>query len=253
LQSETPAPAGFYIVRPGDTLLGIALDLGLNLDQLKAANPTLNPLALQVGQQIVLPPSGVAVAAATPLPLQLDPPACFDLITGSLLCIGQVRNLHDRPVTGVRIRLRLRNLNGDIIAETSTGVEQTIILPGLDAPYSAIFEAGSDVQVDAALLSAVPATGQETLALDVVDEQVKISGSRYHVSASIANTTGIATRPPRVVLTVLDADGRLAAYRVVTGTTGLEPGARQFIEIDAVLQAGTGTLTHRLYAEARPL
>ena len=253
LQPETPAPAEYYIVRPGDTLLGIAIDLGFNIEQIKAANPTLDPLALQVGQQVLLPQPGVLIAAAaTPLPLQLDPPTCLDLITGSLLCIGQVRNQHDRPVTGVRVMLRLRDLHGEVLAETNTGVEQTIILPGLDAPYSALFEINADVQAEAVLLNAVPATGQEALPLAVVDEQAEISGSRYRVTASIANTTGIATRPPRVVLTVVDSDGHLAGFRVMTGTTGLEPGAHQLVEIDAQCQPANGELTHHLYVEAYP-
>jgi LysM repeat protein len=253
LQAETPAPAQYYTVRPGDTLLGIAIDFGLHTEQIKAANPGLDPHALQVGQQILLPQPGVPVAAAaTPLPVQLDPPTCFDLITGSLLCIGQVRNQHDQPVTGVRVLLRLLGVDGEVLAETSTGVEQTIILPGLDAPYSAIFETSADVRPEAVLLNVRPATGQEVLPLDVVTEQAEISGSRYHVTASIVNTTGVATRPPRIVLTVVDSDGHLAGYRVMMGRTGLEPGAHQMIEIDAQCQPATGELTHHLYVEAYP-
>lgn len=249
----TPAPAEFYIVRPGDTLLGIALDLGLSIEQLKAVNPTLDPLALQVGQQVILPAPGMAIAAAaTPLPLQLDDPTCFDLITGRLLCIGQVRNQHDQPVTGVRLRLLLRGRDGAVLAETSTGIEQTLILPGQQAPYSVIFEAAGDVQPEVVLLHAVTATGQEALPLDIVDEQAAISGRHYHVSATIANTTGIATRPPRVILTVVDSEGKLAAFRVMTGTVGMEPGARQFIQIDALPPAGSGEFTHHLYVEAYP-
>lgn len=251
--TETPSPADYYIVRPGDTLLGIALDLGLNIDQIKAANPMLDPLALQVGQQVLLPRPGLAVAAApTPLPVELAPPVCVDLITGSLLCMGLVRNQHDRPITNARVLLRLRDQDGQVLAETSTGVEKALILPGEQAPYSAIFEALDDVQADVILQNAVLATGQEALILDVMDEQVEIRGSRYHVTAAIANSTGIATRPPRIILTVLDSDGDLAAFRVMTGPAGLEPGAHQLIEIEAVSQTGAGAFTHHLYVEARP-
>lgn len=250
----TPAPASVYVVRPGDTLLGIALDLGLLVEQLRAANPNIDPLALQVGQQIVIPQAGTAAADVhvTPIPLRVDPPACYDLITGSLLCLGSVTNLLDQAVARTQVRIQLLDGEGMILAETTTGVEQTVILPGQSAPYGVLFSRvpPEQITVRAESVRAVMAVSASVIALDVESEQVAVNGSRYRVAARIMNHTGIATQPPRLVLTVYDAEGRVAGFRVLTMAGGLEPGGQRIVEIEASTQPGSGGLTHQLYAEA---
>ncbi len=67
-----------YIVQPGDSLYQIALNQGVTLQEMRAANPNLvgeNPL-LQIGQQLNLPGCGdagnaveVAAPVATPTPV----------------------------------------------------------------------------------------------------------------------------------------------------------------------------------------
>jgi nucleoid-associated protein YgaU len=49
------AEGGIHIVRSGDTLSKIAAEYGVTLSQLQAANPRVNPRALQIGQRIVIP------------------------------------------------------------------------------------------------------------------------------------------------------------------------------------------------------
>ena len=54
----TPAPEAAtdqYKVVAGDTLLGIALELGVTLDSILELNPDLDPDALQIGQIILVP------------------------------------------------------------------------------------------------------------------------------------------------------------------------------------------------------
>ena len=55
----TPAEAvpeeGVYRIQSGDTLSAIAKRFGVSLSALLAANPTVNPRALQIGQRIVIP------------------------------------------------------------------------------------------------------------------------------------------------------------------------------------------------------
>ncbi|MEX0326914.1 MAG: LysM peptidoglycan-binding domain-containing protein [Puniceicoccaceae bacterium] len=56
---STPAEAapeeGVYLIQSGDTLSAIAKRFGVSLNALLAANPTVNPRALQIGQRIVIP------------------------------------------------------------------------------------------------------------------------------------------------------------------------------------------------------
>jgi len=46
---------GIYTIQSGDTFSKIAKKMGVSLSQLMTANPTANPNALQIGQQIVIP------------------------------------------------------------------------------------------------------------------------------------------------------------------------------------------------------
>ena len=45
-----------YIVQPGDTLYGIALNFGITVQAIIDANNLLNPNRLDVGQQLIIPP-----------------------------------------------------------------------------------------------------------------------------------------------------------------------------------------------------
>ncbi|MEM9479002.1 MAG: LysM peptidoglycan-binding domain-containing protein [Verrucomicrobiota bacterium] len=58
--ANKPAPsnnssAGYYTVRSGDTLFGIARNHGTSVDSIVSLNPSANPSALQIGQQLKVP------------------------------------------------------------------------------------------------------------------------------------------------------------------------------------------------------
>jgi LysM repeat protein len=59
LVSTVPVTSGgtqVYIVQPGDTLYGIALNFGITVQSIIDANNLLNPDRLDVGQQLIIPP-----------------------------------------------------------------------------------------------------------------------------------------------------------------------------------------------------
>jgi lipoprotein NlpD len=62
------AKPGHYIVRPGDTLIRIALEVGQNWRDIVRWNGIDNPNVIEVGQQLrVVPPTGAEVAAVRPV------------------------------------------------------------------------------------------------------------------------------------------------------------------------------------------
>jgi lipoprotein NlpD len=69
--TEAPRPAeaakpGYYVVRPGDTLVRIALDAGQNWRDIARWNNIDNPNVIEVGQMLrVVPPAPTAEAAVT--------------------------------------------------------------------------------------------------------------------------------------------------------------------------------------------
>jgi|SRR5579875_345011 len=64
--ASTPPP-DVYIVKAGDTLSGIAEQLGVSVSALEQANGITDPRSLQIGQQLKVPqPGQTAAASATP-------------------------------------------------------------------------------------------------------------------------------------------------------------------------------------------
>lgn len=60
-----PGGSATYTIRSGDTLAGIASRLGITLEDLRAANPGVDPATLRTGQVVNLPqlPDGVPTVA----------------------------------------------------------------------------------------------------------------------------------------------------------------------------------------------
>jgi lipoprotein NlpD len=75
--AENLGKPGYYTVRPGDTLIRIALDSGQNWRDVARWNNIDNPNLIEVGQVLrVIPPAGfVAEAAAAARPVASPPPS----------------------------------------------------------------------------------------------------------------------------------------------------------------------------------
>jgi lipoprotein NlpD len=69
LASDSAARAGYYTVKPGDTLIRIALDTGQNWKDLVRWNNLDNPNLLEVGQSLRVVAPGVDPGAATSRPV----------------------------------------------------------------------------------------------------------------------------------------------------------------------------------------
>ena len=63
-----------HTIQEGDTLLGIALQYGVDVEALQEANPALNPNLMPIGATVVIPldkenPAGLPTPTPLPLPL----------------------------------------------------------------------------------------------------------------------------------------------------------------------------------------
>ncbi|MEO0563858.1 MAG: LysM peptidoglycan-binding domain-containing protein, partial [Chloroflexota bacterium] len=72
-QPTTAPPGDAYTVRENDTLLDIALRFGISVDALQAANPAVDPLSLQIGQELTIPTGG-NIRAGDAIPEPAPPP-----------------------------------------------------------------------------------------------------------------------------------------------------------------------------------
>lgn len=252
------AGAPVYTVRPGDTLLGIALDFGIEVAQIQAANPGIDPRGLQVGQQLTIPLATLLPPLTSPtmLALHLPPPTCYPLPTGYTLCLGEAQNPHPYPVEGTRLRVQLEDVTRAVLAEQAVGLEQAMIPAGQAAPYAVTFaqEWEDGYTSSATILQAMPQPAQAAerfVPLLVEEAAGELVNGRYVLTATLYNPTSRPTRPALLVLSVRDADQRMAGYRVAGTARGLQPGERLPVTLEVIPQGGAAPFTHSLYVEAR--
>ena len=208
----------------------------------KLPTPELELQFLQVGQRVRIPLTN-AVPAHETLRLDLPPPDCWPLPTGLKLCLGQVINREERAIVDVQLRLR---------AGAAEGLGSTalrLLPPDVAVPYSALLP-GNAAGLPQVSLHSGHFSNAQTLALELRAQQVSQAGERYRVTATLYNASAAASRPPRLALLVLDAEGRLRALRLRESATGLAPGAARDFVIEAQV-AGEG-LRHVLLVEAFP-
>jgi LysM repeat protein len=253
--------SSIYIVQPGDTLLNIASHFGVDLATLQVINSSLDPHALQVGQQVIIPhraTPGVELAllpTATPLPLHLPSPTCYPLRTGSLLCLGRVDNRLDQPVEQVRVWVQLLDRDGNILAAQVASVDQQLIPIGMSAPYRVQFntDPGAYAGVVATLVSAQAAgqTLDRFATLVIATDSSAIADEQYVVTATLVNPSPHPADSIRVVVTLFDDMQRVIGYRVVQLEGSLAGGEQRSVQIAVTPQLAATTITYSLYAEAR--
>src|SRR4030042_2998743 len=79
--TPAPTPTPFmHTVKKDETMLGIAFQYGISLEDLKTANPGVDPRFLSVGMQLVIPISGEipeTMPTTTPVPMEWQQPLCY--------------------------------------------------------------------------------------------------------------------------------------------------------------------------------
>lgn len=123
----TPTPLT-HLVEQGETLLGIAIEYGVPLDDLITANPGISPRLLSIGQPILIPgPEGAPVVilapTATPIALAFSGPACYPTLSDGLWCLAWAWNDAGSPLEGVAAAVSLLD------ARAATIAAQTVYSP----------------------------------------------------------------------------------------------------------------------------
>ncbi len=226
--APTPTPA-VHIVQPGDTLLGIALQYNVTLEELYQVNGVLKPELLQIGQSIVIPVPGSvgkpagdnsgAVIAPTqpPLPVKVENAARYQTPVGSIWVLGEVFNSTDQPIENVQVRVALLDAAGQEIASESPFLALDAVAPGSRAPFSVLFDTPPNGVIDfqAYVVRADQAYnyGSRYAQLQVTDVQTRPVGSQVGVSGKVANTGSSNAVGAHVVITLYDDKGRVTGFR----------------------------------------
>jgi LysM repeat protein len=233
--TNTPAPTptpSVHIVQPGDTLLGIALQYNVTLEELYQVNGVLKPELLQIGQEIVIPVPGSvgrpagdssgAVIAPTqpPLPVQVENAARYQTPVGSVWVLGEVFNSTEQPIENVQVRVALLNAAGQEIASEAPFVALDAIPPGSRAPFSVLFSTPPEGVIDfqAYVVRADQAYNYDSryASLQVSDVQTRSVGSQVGVSGRVSNNGASNAAGAYVVITLYDEQGRITGFRLFT-------------------------------------
>ncbi|MFZ4815938.1 MAG: LysM peptidoglycan-binding domain-containing protein [Phototrophicaceae bacterium] len=262
LPSPTP---NIYLIEQNDTLLDIAITYDVSLELLRAANPSVDPRNLQIGQRIVIPPPEAVAEALLedalrqpPAPLPLSAPACYPNTTQGVICLGALFNPLSDPVEQITLRVELLNAAGSAIGQQTVYLEQTYILPSQAAPYRASF---ANVNLnDVATISATLLTAATSNTLTnrfvptVIESDSLTPQGRYAVIRATLHNTSEQPARPRVVAMLVDSGNQVYGYRVWEAIAVLAPNERLEIEIPIlpVIQNAPPDLTYRLHVESRP-
>lgn len=123
-------------------MLAIAFNYGLSLEQLLAANPTVQPRLLSVGTVLVIPLEGALATpepAAAPLPLQASQPLCYLQAGGGLWCLMDVLNDQEGAVENLAGRISLFTTRGESLASQTAYAPLDLLHPGERLALAAYF------------------------------------------------------------------------------------------------------------------
>ena len=139
----TPTPFTHTIVK-GETMLGIAIRYGITLEDLRSANPEVDPRIMSIGQVLIIPlklDEGLdgPVALPTPVEIPIDQPRCFESEAG-LECIVEIHNDRTTAFEGVKIGIGLFNDQGEILGSEIGIPALNRLLPGESIPVYVKFD-----------------------------------------------------------------------------------------------------------------
>jgi LysM repeat protein len=261
-----PTPT-LYTVEEDDTLIDIAFQFGITVEDIQLANPEVDPRVLQIGQVLVIPVTtpgvdGQRVPVEPPPPLSLTNPTCYQTPTRSVMCLGLIENPLEQPVERVQVAVQILGNDGVALGERIATTEQMVVPPGGQAPYRVQFGGISETQIAGVVAeltggNLLDVEQARYILLDVQNPQVTASGQLFRFTGEVTNTTESVLAAPRAVLTLTDPGDNVYGYRVWDAPGELIPGETLSLNIPVRPFGLNGTspleLSYNLHIESFPL
>jgi LysM repeat protein len=244
-----------HVVTTGETMLGIAIDYGVSLAALQAANPTVEARFLSIGTILIIPPpeGGFALAATNlapppPAPVNFSQPICFALTSNALYCLLEAHNPNKQPLENISARIILAGPDGLPFASQTAFGALDLVPAGAAVPLAALFQpapahpaAATGVEAETAILVSEPLSSTQTVLLEVTASPGAVVGGRWSVTGSVHNSAALPLVSAWVVLSVYDANGRLTGFRKLALDNGLAANETRNFAIDSDVLAGPAT------------
>jgi len=234
-ETALPTPTPFtYTIQQGDTISSIALEFGVSIDDLQAANPEISPNAMSVGLVIKIPSqpenrSGEPTPTAVPFTIQQI--ECYPTADRGLWCFVLAHNDFSEFMENVSAQVTLVDAEGATLASQTALLPLNILPPNASLPLTVFFPreipfgAKPHVQVLKAIRLLpdderyLPATTNNTLL------QVNADGRSARVNGQVLlPSEAKAASQVWVTGTAYDKAGRVVGVRKWESNTGLSPG-----------------------------
>lgn len=251
-----------YLIQQGDTLSGIAEKHGISLDALLAANPGVEPTALRIGQQLLIPTGAEASSggpAPTPAVSTVEQAGCLPDAGGGLWCYALVRNPHPERIENLTAQITLLDAgDGTTLATQTAYAPLNTIPPGQALPLTVSFPPGlpADARPVVRILSGVRLLPEDPRYLPAGTQnlltQIDWPGRTAQVSGTIFLPEGGAPAG-QVWLAAMayDAQGRLTGLRRWQSAGVIQPGGSLPFRL-TVYSLGGDVLRVEVIVEARP-
>ena len=197
-----------------------------------AANPDINPNAMTVGMQVVVPagsPQAQIGVISEPLALTLGQPDCSRTLDGGLWCFAMVSNPLDEAAALMAITFTLSGSNPDS-SKSMTVPALLDYLPAAESlPAAAFFSAPipGNYQVSASLAAAFAASqsGKTFFSVDSGKPSVRLQGRMANVAGeAFAAAEPGETVDVHIAALAYDAQGNLVGVRQTKSRVTLEEG-----------------------------
>jgi LysM repeat protein len=181
--TPAPTPTPFlHTVTNDDTMLGIAYKYGISLDELQAANPSVDPHYMSVGMQLIIPIGGEipeVVPTPTAMPVHTEQPQCYQAGDGGVWCIVALRNGTDANLENLSVWIGLYTSQGENVASQVAYAPLNILHPDSTMPLMAYFvpPLPEEFEARSEVISALTVAADDTryLELQVETETVEIN------------------------------------------------------------------------------
>ncbi len=244
----TPTPI-IYTVQPGDTLLGIAIQFGVDAEAIQVANGIIDPRSLQIDQVLIIPEpkdnSGEPTATPTPFPLIVQGVNFVENPPGTLWCFGEVANPGGSTLSEMVIGVNLFDANGELLASQAAYTALDVVPIGQTVPFAVPFDdpPPSFAQYQVAAISAVPLLGETRYHLDLNPVEVsatQVGENTYRINGQLENTGTDSVEAIKLVVTAYDDTGKVMALRQVSLDVAiLLGGARTPFQIELTIPNAT--------------
>jgi LysM repeat protein len=263
-ETPLPSPTPFaYTIQQGDTISSIALEFGVSIDDLLAANPEVSPNAMSVGQVINIPsnpqnPSGEPTP--TPASFSIQQIECYPTTDQGMWCFILVHNDFPDFLENLSAQITLVDANNAPLESQTALLPLNILPPNTSLPLTAFFSPPSGIPPEAKpqvqILTAIrllpsderylPATISNTLV------QVNADGRSARVNGQVSLPTDArAASQVWVTGTAYDEMGRVVGVRRWESGAGLTPGGN--LPFEFIVSSLGGRIEQVEFAvEARP-